>query len=52
MFLQKKKYQLWGCRTIDLQWYLGAGRTPFSEQSENTVLASSQLSALSCSGHN
>ena len=32
-------YQIWGCRNIDLQWYLGGGRTPFTEQSENTVFA-------------
>ena len=45
-------YQLWGCRTIELQWYLGGERTAFSEQSENTVLASSQLPASSCSSQN
>ena len=45
-------YQIRGCRTIDLLWYLGGGRTAFREQSENTVLASSQLPASSCSSQN
>ena len=30
-------YQIRGCRTIDLQWYLGGGKLAFSKQSKNAA---------------
>ena len=30
-------YQIRGCRTIDLQWYLGGGKLAFSKQSKNVA---------------
>ena len=41
MFLQKKSNSS-GVWYLGM-WYLGGGGTSFDEQSENTVLASSQL---------
>ena len=40
MFYTKKKkkvYKIRGCRTIDLQWYLGGGKLGFGKQSKNVT---------------
>ena len=32
-----KMYQIWGCCTIDLQWYLGGNKLAISKQSKNVA---------------
>ena len=36
---KEKMYQIWGCRIIDLQWYLGgsSGKLAFSKQRKNVA---------------